>query len=660
MTAVSLAFLVVCMFGAFAYGSATLMTLRQASPVWGLRVGHPPARAGLDGISLTMFVVCTVWFALNAAAEFRPLAVAGRPYESSSWLDLAVFALTFVFPPLIMHVVYREHVECRGTARAQQGPARWRWPVWVMYAASPAAAVFLLGGAFGLWARPTPFGRAIGLTFAVLFSAVSLYATLATLRWRAHEPSKRRLRLGNAMLSLFFLLTMVFATAAILDNRTLLVEIVQRVAKSAPILFLAVAMYFENRFEFYDLVIKRGLMLVTMILALGLGFTVAQPFIEALPPGPLRPWLAAAVLAPPAMALPWLWRTLSSGLDRLWFGREFTAVDAVKHLLGAMQPATSEATLVTEAERRLAEIFTAPITIHLDAATAPDGPAAEVEASTPSGGRVEFAVRGGPNARRLLSEDLSMLRSLASVFGFMLETIRLQHKRQEQELVAQELRLQTSRSELKALRAQINPHFLFNALTTIGYLIETAPPRALATLMRLTALLRGVLRPEGVFTTLGRELELVEHYLDIERERFEERLRVRLDVPEALGAVPIPALIVQPLVENAIKHGVAPSAGGGEVELVARGEIGPAGRVLRITVRNTGAPLTGDRGGSEHLGLDNVKRRLAGHYGPAAALTLGRDATGATIAELCLPLGTIDTKDEHTHAEALAGRAGRR
>ncbi len=91
----------------------------------------------------------------------------------------------------------------------------------------------------------------------------------------------------------------------------------------------------------------------------------------------------------------------------------------------------------------------------------------------------------------------------------------------------QEMTKLATEAELRALRAQINPHFLFNALTTIGYLIQTAPPRALETLMRLTSLLRGVLRSEGEFTTLGRELDLVEAYLDIERARFEQRLRVR-------------------------------------------------------------------------------------------------------------------------------------
>ena len=128
-------------------------------------------------------------------------------------------------------------------------------------------------------------------------------------------------------------------------------------------------------------------------------------------------------------------------------------------------------------------------------------------------------------------------------------------------------------AELRALRAQINPHFLFNALTTIGYLIQTAPPRALDTLMRLTALLRGVLRSEGELTTLGRELDLIESYLDIERARFEQRLRVRIDVPARSRAFRVPPLLLQPIVENAVKHGIAPAAARrrGDGDRAARG-----------------------------------------------------------------------------------------
>jgi sensor histidine kinase YesM len=182
------------------------------------------------------------------------------------------------------------------------------------------------------------------------------------------------------------------------------------------------------------------------------------------------------------------------------------------------------------------------------------------------------------------------------------------------------------------------------------------------TLMQLTALLRGVLRSEGDFTTLGRELELVEHYLKIEHERFEERLRVRIDVPRDLRGHRLPTLVLQPLVENAIKHGVAPSMSGGDVEIAARVVRG-GDTQLELTVRNSGAPLqTGvDRGASsEHVGIDNIRRRLALHYGPAAGLTLTMDSTGRTVARIVMPATTLTHLEETADAEAVAGRPGGR
>jgi len=181
--------------------------------------------------------------------------------------------------------------------------------------------------------------------------------------------------------------------------------------------------------------------------------------------------------------------------------------------------------------------------------------------------------------------------------------------------------------------------------------------------MQLTALLRGVLRSEGDFTTLGREIELVEHYLKIEHERFEERLRVRIEVPHALRHLRIPALVVQPLVENAIKHGVAPSTTGGDVDVTARLETGTGVNRLRVSVRNTGAPLhpSAPRDANEQVGVDNVRRRLAGHYGEGASLTLAAEPGRGTIAELVVPLSEVAGIDKDDHdAHAVAGRTGRR
>ena len=182
----------------------------------------------------------------------------------------------------------------------------------------------------------------------------------------------------------------------------------------------------------------------------------------------------------------------------------------------------------------------------------------------------------------------------------------------------------------------MNPHFLFNALNTIGYLVQTSPARAHATLMQLTALLRGVLRSAEAGSTLGDEIDLVSAYLEIERERFEERLRVDIDVPGELRGIRVPALMIQPLVENAIKHGIASCRSGGRVTIESRAR----GDKLAVTVRNSGAHVTdadialGRRHG---VGLSNLDARLRHQYGDAASLTLVA-AAGETRAEILLPI----------------------
>jgi LytS/YehU family sensor histidine kinase len=214
-------------------------------------------------------------------------------------------------------------------------------------------------------------------------------------------------------------------------------------------------------------------------------------------------------------------------------------------------------------------------------------------------------------------------------------------------LQEREMRTLATEAELRALRAQINPHFLFNALTTIGYLIQQTPSRALKTLLDLTTLLRSVLRSEGEFTTLGRERELIDCYLRIERERFEERLEFTLDIPNDLYGQSIPSLIVQPLVENAVKHGIAGAREGGTVTVTAMLD-----QYLRIIVRNTGAPLGPDRVSERGVGLENVTRRLHHYYGHDASLTVTRAEDGATVAELCLPAADVDD-----HINVLARNA---
>ena len=201
-------------------------------------------------------------------------------------------------------------------------------------------------------------------------------------------------------------------------------------------------------------------------------------------------------------------------------------------------------------------------------------------------------------------------------------------------------------AEMRTLKAQINPHFLFNGLNNIRALVLENPVRAREMMTHLSDLLRYSLQlntREQV--PLARELEIVAHYLTLETLQLEERLRFTLDVAPATLDVLLPPMTLQLLVENAIKHGIAPRPGGGAIRISAQLE--QPGQVL-ITVRNPGHYLPNPAGhgpaAPDHtgIGLPNAHERLQLLFGPSASLVIGDDARQAdtVTAELRLPLLT--------------------
>ncbi len=241
--------------------------------------------------------------------------------------------------------------------------------------------------------------------------------------------------------------------------------------------------------------------------------------------------------------------------------------------------------------------------------------------------------------RRLLSDEISMLEAVALLTSRKIDALRVTHERCEQELREQEFAQLATEAQLTALRSQINPHFLFNALTTIGYLIQTSPEKAVETLMVLTKLLRSVLKTVEEFCTVGEELSLINNYLDIERARFEERLQVEIDVPNELEKLKIPSLILQPLVENAIKHAVSVNKVGGTVKISAEVERDGAEQFLKLRVSDSGAG--GKTNGFSHsngIGLGNVEQRLKTYYKNDASLEIRSNSETGTVAEIRLPI----------------------
>ncbi len=243
--------------------------------------------------------------------------------------------------------------------------------------------------------------------------------------------------------------------------------------------------------------------------------------------------------------------------------------------------------------------------------------------------------------RKLLSDEIAMLEAVSLQTARRIDALRVVHERCEQEIREQEYTKLTTEAQLTALRSQVNPHFLFNALTTIGYLIQIAPETAFQTLMKLTQLLRGVLKSNKEFCTLDEELKLIENYLDIEKARFEERLKVESDVPKEVRNLRVPSLILQPLVENAVKHGISENKKGGTVKISAKLENKGAEVFLNLTVFDTGAGNSSNKSpNSNGIGLQNIKGRLKSYYGNKAKLKFDRDFVSGSSASVIIPVKT--------------------
>lgn len=195
-------------------------------------------------------------------------------------------------------------------------------------------------------------------------------------------------------------------------------------------------------------------------------------------------------------------------------------------------------------------------------------------------------------------------------------------------------------AELRALKSQVNPHFIFNSLNSLRALIDEDPARARQAVTQLANLLRYSLQSGQLETVpFEDELRVASDYLALEQVRHEERLRVRLDVaPETLG-LPIPPMLLQTLVENAVKYGISTSPEGGEIAIVARRE----NDSLRLQVTNPGEiglAKPGTRGGSTGLGLRNAAERLRLLFGERATLQLRTENPATVIAEAIVPLAS--------------------
>ena len=206
----------------------------------------------------------------------------------------------------------------------------------------------------------------------------------------------------------------------------------------------------------------------------------------------------------------------------------------------------------------------------------------------------------------------------------------------ERELTAAQLRTRLAEANLQALQRQLHPHFLFNTLNTISVLMAEDPRAANRTLVQLSDLLRMTLDTNGEqLVPLRQEMEFLQSYLEIVRTRFQDRLTIRVEVEPSVVDALVPTFLLQPLVENALRHGIAPHARHGLVEISARRDEDR----LTLDVRDNGGGLRDSGSGlpAHGMGIATTRARLGQIYGPDHRFEIRNDPEGGARVTMVLP-----------------------
>jgi two-component system, LytTR family, sensor kinase len=245
----------------------------------------------------------------------------------------------------------------------------------------------------------------------------------------------------------------------------------------------------------------------------------------------------------------------------------------------------------------------------------------------------------GPGRHTLFNAEIDFLREVCLAIGRRLEAIDREKENIERARREAQLVRQLVEAELRALRAQINPHFLFNSLNSVAALISAEPQAAEEMIIRLAKIFRHVLAyHDRPFSSINEEISFLETYLKIERVRFGDRLQVNFDIEESVAHLSVPTLILQPLVENSIKHGLGPKVGENRLIVRARQQTD----YLELTVEDNGVGTDVakrlSQQGSTGLGIRNVEERLQTVYRGGARFSFESQPRIGSRAQILIPI----------------------
>jgi two-component system, LytTR family, sensor kinase len=455
-------------------------------------------------------------------------------------------------------------------------------------------------------------------------------------------------------------------------------------SEQSVLLIVIGAFFLFTRFRFADLFLRLSL---RILLATGLGtaliLLIRAPFIarlESISAYPNAAGFFVSSLLTTGLLLAFY--LLDRGVERLvnqWIFRVPDYRTSIKLLIQSIRNLYAESEIATAAEKIARRTLDLDDVHVLSCDTLPqsqwppeirEGEVTELRSADPLrpllphpnvsclvpvrvGSDVAFVlcVSLGAGRRSLVTHEVSYLRSAALHLGNRLDLLRTEREMLERETRETLLRQQLTDAELRALRSQVNPHFLFNSLNTIADLIITNPERAELMTVRLAKTFRHVLAQSSrPFTSVQEEIEFVRTYLYIEEARFSDRLQVQIDVAPEVTTEQIPSLILQPIVENALKHGLAPKLGIGHLWIAAHcignqiclqvedDGVGPASSAFSKP-NGSHWPLGTFSAEAEKsgVGLANIAQRLRTLYRDGASVSFESREVGGSRVTLLLP-----------------------
>jgi signal transduction histidine kinase len=546
-------------------------------------------------------------------------------------LDLLAFFTSFVVLVGIPMTVSARYLPKENASRV--APRSWRWMQRAM------EVIALLGFGVLLFAVRYRTLAPFVLGPAAAYLLISLLFLGRVLFYRHLQVRRRPL--------LLFAMFMVTGLMVVSVNAIYSIMSGVRIRQSSPLSILnatgltlilcAVVFLFAN-LRLADVVVKRCLAIVVCTCA-SIATWLAMTHCTMLPAhnrGALRELLCLGIICAVIALSPVTMRRLNFWVDAWVFQQpDFSAATA--RVWREIIDLRDQQEVFATTERLLQEVLGLAAVNIVAAPGATPTPSSNTLVPIFLEGKTEHAIALHVGVVRppLTQLELDFVERVAGRIQIRLGTLRAAERARREALFREEL----TSAELRALRAQVDPHFLFNSLNTIADLAVIAPSRAEEMTLRLSAVFRYVLvNTDRHFASLNEELEFARSYLDIEQMRFGDRLQVIFDIDPTTLDQPIPTLLLQPLIENALKHGLAPRRGGGTLVIASKS----SDDSISISIADNGAGLGQKRVPSERstgVGVENVTNRLKLAYGGRASFVLRPRETGGTEALLIIPKG---------------------